>query len=571
MKKLSLIASILVIGGAFAPLTVLALDVSGDASAGASASDGFQKGGILDCISMYNAINGSIGQQAATGTYVPVNDAAVTINTYLLLRKECIIKDFLNQVKNHAVASEVNNMIVATEGGRGGNSLIVKNAGTEIQDVQKRRALDKLQNNYYDVVEASVRDVVVRAVARGYSNAINRPRNHLGCSGTKTGEFWEDFARGLEPGCDAYSAYLLAQDDFYFSLAQARYECEQQWQWGRGFYPKTSDPRYPCENVVTSAANVQQGYSSALQAGFDLQKAADDVGEMVNSTFAHLATQAITDSRGAAGLVQSIGDVPSFVDRIVETSRKGVVTAVGNSAISTLQGALIAEDAYQKALRAVIAIVARTINELRSAETQCFNLITNEVCAASPQNGTCLEKTTSTTTSARTLKIDTSRYHFAQDLIDKQAVSGLGMTIRAYSETVLTPKLDQSTSTMAQLKKLADRITNPTQDGDPQNAFKDVDKLSTANPPVLKNNQDVVNMQSTERDIASVLTTLLEETAYGDGAKWSDSTNPSVGWCNVSSSNPNKGTLIEAWKVCFKEGSTSCLFPRTSPSTPPTS
>ena len=96
----------------------------------------FQPNGILGC-NQTSAYAMSVGTLSAIGgTYVPVNDASVTLNTGYLVYKECVLHGILNAQKKLALAELIAANTRATQTGRNGNPLYMQDQRKEPRDAR---------------------------------------------------------------------------------------------------------------------------------------------------------------------------------------------------------------------------------------------------------------------------------------------------------------------------------------------------------------------------------------------------------------------------------------------------
>ena len=65
---------------------------------------------MASCRNVNGALSSSVGVTAVTGgAFVPVNDAAVTLNTGILVYKECVLRNLVNEQRKSATAQLVRN------------------------------------------------------------------------------------------------------------------------------------------------------------------------------------------------------------------------------------------------------------------------------------------------------------------------------------------------------------------------------------------------------------------------------------------------------------------------------
>src|SRR4051812_17105738 len=82
------------------------------ATADYSSTYAFQKDGVFGC-NLNGAYSMSVGALSATGgAYVPVNDAAVTLNTGYLVYKECVLRGIVVRQREGVTSALTKQMAV---------------------------------------------------------------------------------------------------------------------------------------------------------------------------------------------------------------------------------------------------------------------------------------------------------------------------------------------------------------------------------------------------------------------------------------------------------------------------
>lgn len=538
------------------------------------------RGGIIDCMTNYPG-GVSVGVSAGSGGVVPVRDDAVITNTYQLLRKECIVLEILNSTRKLAVAQEVekiNNQIgtgrtVDVNGTQVQKALYAKNADQELLSTRDNVVYQMLrQSAYFDTLNPAFRENVKSAMARSYVNARKNPNKELECdyegdlaalySGRPTGSIWEALYAMQQPECNPLFAYEMAQEHLYAAAAAAE-ECQRrQWEWGDGYYAVLSDPSDPCSDVQTPAAIVRDSHWQAVGAGFEMQKMADDVGELVDKVFTQISSLATTPG-GLAGNV-----TPSYLNQMVAQARQGVITSVGNAGTAALGAAIARETEYLKVWQAIAALILEKVGTrdtpgtLRIAQDKCLDLVHQAVCEPSSiSDGSCKAKD-----GGQKLELSAHRYLFADKVAESSsAVPAFGKSIDNFSKDPVQKEVDTSAKSIEQLQKLSDRISNPISEADRNLAISQADALVRSG--VLKTNAQIAEAASKKTVVETALGTLIYRLITSTDqppAEWTNSTTVSAttGWCNVSEGNPSRADLLKKWTDCLKQGSSSCIFPR---------
>src|SRR3989338_2969412 len=87
--------------------------------------------GIFGCLGQGARVQNVCTRAAIGGVYVPVNDAAVTLNTGFLVYKECVLRPLQNRLRESAMSALLKKQYIGIETGREGNKRYVENQGAE--------------------------------------------------------------------------------------------------------------------------------------------------------------------------------------------------------------------------------------------------------------------------------------------------------------------------------------------------------------------------------------------------------------------------------------------------------
>jgi hypothetical protein len=541
------------------PVLAFAQDAGGEAAdttatsatADYSSTFAFQRQGVFGC-SINGSYSMSVGALSAVGgTYVPVNDAAVTLNTGYLVYKECVLRGIVNRMREDASSAIQKQILVAYNRGRNGLPLYSQSLQRESVSVYTDSIARDLTGTVLDVLPPSFQAPVKKAIVQGYMQAINAPNRSLACSYAGDletlqqrptqfkGNIWEGLFSLRSTNCIPFYAAENARN-LVLGNAASRWDDQfTQLQWGRGTYPiQTTDENGDLITVTPGslvAANAQQ----ALQTGFTQLQNANDIDQMVGALFAGITSQVVSDNRGLAGITQKTGSQASYLDQVAKESAAGLRNSALNAAIQILAAAKQVEVAYLAAMNAIGTALLDTMNQLRSKENACWNLVISSVCADSLKaDNTCSQKMPSCTPTATTtcptikLKIATSTQY-------SQGVINARITPLASSTAV---NIQASENSNKLIDDLLAGVANTTSLNAQRVALQQLDGLVSQRK--LHTQYDAQNAQQTKTDVVASMTTLLQDTIVA----WGDSTDPNVGWCNV-----NNPTVVQMWMNNWKQ------------------
>lgn len=487
----------------------------------------------------------SIASTAAIGgTYVPVYDAAVALNTGVLAYKECVLRGLFNQTKQAATLSMVDRnykfMSGQASNGRNGNPYWVVNYSKELGQVSDKAFVKAFQSGVLSSLNSAFQNQVKNALVRNYQMTTRAPQNALTCpyngdwraaTRNPTQNFSYDaiFALG-NPNCDPVYAYMGSQDQMYASVAASQNEWTTRLDRNNGIYDVVDQNG----DVVVPGIFLNAVGTQSLTSGFRQLENADDIGEMVGAVFAGIGTKLLSGP-------SSVASVQSYIDQAVAQQRDSLANAAVSTALTNLYQILSWEQQYNDILSAIADTLTDAVDQLRGAEKACWVLVIDNVCAASstPSGTSC------TSTTDVTLTIATST-EFSDAAIAKK-------NILASAET-----LKQAASTSQANLSTINTLIIEVQSSDSSVRNSAISKLNTiisAQPPVLTTQNTVAKAQ---QELEEVQADMLGDDAGNDGfvtktiqkwegdalntngtlikhaLAWDGTIDPGTGWCNVA-------------------------------------
>ncbi len=562
MNALSLTAKVFMIAfGVFAlalPLLVHANHEPGhiDPPASTAAPYDFKNEGIFGCNQTAGA-NASAGTMAAIGgVYVPVNDAAVTLNTGILVYKECVLRPLQDRLRESATSALLKKQYIGIETGREGNKRYVVNIGGELQIVDDRAMLTFVTGPALETVHPTYREEIRRALARNFQAETRgtgkqecKYAGDLNMAVTNPTENEFDFVNFVElrdPSCNLFFAYIEKKNERDAVRAQAIADQMKVWDWGRGFYAVTDNAQDPLsEKILNPSSVVQESFQQILGSPVRQLESANDIGQMIGALFAGVTTQALTDNQGLAGLAQSVAGRPSYLDQVARESSQGVIGAAVNAALTILNAARQVEGSFLAVMNAIAGNLTQTINQIRGTERQCWALVVPKVREYAAR-GTCTTinpitfPPTQPTQQCIPFELNeakisaaTSSLAFSQQVIDSQ--------ITPLAQAALT-NVQSSQRALGLIDQLIAGVTNTNSLATQRLALQQLDSLVAQK--ALHSQYDVVNAAKQKEDIVTAMGNLVSDTKIA----WGDSPDPGVGWCNI-----NNPTVIQLWAERWKK------------------
>lgn len=510
-----------------------------------TASVGFSRQGIFGCNNV-GGLSTSVGAFGAyQSSFVPVNDAALTLNTGTLVYKECVLRGLASRESDAATAGLVDQILTAFNTGRDGNPQFSTNLGEDQLAAMDEVTTNNFTNGRFDSLNPAFRDDVKRYVYRNYYVQTRNSNNSLACSYDGTPEQLKAVLKGkgtggardvlvlTDPNCiplqAAYNAQTLNEGD---QGARVN-EMMTRLSWNKGVYDVETIDSNGIRRVSTPGFLAAGRVEQALGSGFRKQESANDIDQMVGSLFANVGTQILKQGVGLIGLTNSTAGKPSYLNQVVADANAGLRDSAINAAIQVLVAAKQVEMAFLDAENATANALASAIAKLRGAEASCWNLIIPKVktfagAANCTKNSDGSEACSS---SGGNMKIATTTTA-SQAVIDAK-IAPLATTTAA--------RIQASTAAVGAIDKLIAGVINSNSPDAQRTALQQLDALVAQK--VLHTQYDQKAAEQQLQDVQNSVGGIVTDTIKG----WGDSTDPNIGWCNV-----NNESVIKKWADKWK-------------------
>ena len=513
----------------------------------------FQRSGIFGC-SQTAAYRMSVGALSAVGgVYVPVNDAAVTLNTGYLVYKECVLDGVSKRIAESASTAHARYGINAFLSGREGGPQYPEDYIADVLARSDQAFLHTFESGALSTLNPALRSDVTRAVARNYYAETRQSNQSLVCPYQgdlsavlkgNTDDIWGGLLALANPACNPLGAYYLAQEYTGAAIARDREEMLFRLTTGQGVYGvEEYDPATGRYITRTPGSLVAGNIQQLTQSGFRQLENVTEIDQMVGALFSGLSSHIISDNRGLTGLLQPVGGQPSYLDQMTRESAQGLRDAATNAAILILTAARQMESVFLNAMNTIATNLTQTIERLRTAENQCWNLVIENTCAtqlASDNTCTSVPLGSCTTNPATGLQTCPSgvRLQIATSTASSQQV--IQAQIAPLAEVTIE-NIETSERAVSLIDNLIAGVTNVTSLDAQRIALQQLDSLVARG--AIHNQYDAGQAEQRRDDVAAAMTQLVEDTITA----WADSTDPSAGWCNVN--NPSVIQLwIERWR-----------------------
>lgn len=510
----------------------------------------FKRDGVFGCSvnASYAMSVGALG--AVGGVYVPVNDAAVTLNTGYLVYKECVLDGVTSREKENATANLLKQGVRDFVTGRDGRPRFPVDLSKETLDRNDAALLRYLTRNI-QTMHKDILPVVRQALARSYQVGTRAPNQDLVCSftgslsGIRSGKDsgLQAVLVAASPSCNPLIAFdYLARPQVSEAIGADQSEMFARLGWSQGLYGVEEVDENGVRRTLTPGILVAASIQQLLGSGFAQLESANEIDQIIGALFAAVGNQMISDSRGLVGLLEGSASQPSYLDRVVSESASGLRNAAVNAGLQILNAARQVEGKYLELVTAIGNALVSAIEKLRSAERACWNILIPKVQEYA-KTGECTTTKTGTNPDGSDivskkcegefeLKIATSTA-FSQPVINSQ-IAPLASTTAV--------NIDVSQRAVDLVEILITEITNITSITGQRLALQKLDVLVSQR--ALHTQGDIPPVQEQLENVQGALVTLIEDTIKA----WGDSMDPNVGWCNV-----NNPAVIKMWAEKWKK------------------
>lgn len=468
----------------------------------------------------------SVGSiSALSSNYVPVDDAAVRLNTGFITFKECFADGVWRNMGESLTAQNMASGLMTLLTGRDGQPFFPVNRDADLLARGDEVFSHILQNGLFSTLNPAFRDDVTRAIARDYMGRTRIPNMALNCSyNEKTATIWSSLlSTTMNPACTPVGAFMLARSLSDSIIAREQENLNFQLLTGGGLYnmeeynPATG--RYETRTPGSIlAGNVQQ----LITSGFRQQENVTEIDQIVGALFSGLSTHIIKDSNGLLGIIQSGGGQPSYLDRLIVESTDKFQDSVSKLSINVIKDAIRREEDYVDSMTSIASpLLEDAIKEFKEAEDVCWTQILDKVCAPNPG----LSASTCTAAGGGQLTINKTIKPESQDVVKKltEIAQGVIQNIEAGEKAL---------DILKDIKKKVES-KNTTKD-EKRAAIAQLESLVAQN--VIHSTADVNDAKAYKKDLEASIKELKEDTLK----EWTTGN----GWCNPA----NAQQWAERWK-----------------------
>lgn len=516
---------------------------------------GFLREGLFGCSAGEYALpTGTL--TAIGGIYVPVNDAAVTLNTGYLVYKECVLDGVIVAMREAATAALVKsslNYIIA--GGENGKPLFPQNLKRYYADFENETVFEGLKEHTIGNVCAPFKQKVRITLAKEHLRKTQNPQSKFACNiglsdtdhralikGKWQG--WESFiALGTNPQNNELGAYIQAKQVIDAKIAETVSERGELLSFGNGIISPEQIDQLPTDTDDTrlSRTILTPGYLIARQleqvagSGFRQIESATEVDQIINALFSGIGNQILTSVRGLTGITESNRGKAPYLDQLSNEASARVRQSATNAALSALNSTLTTETGYNGLKKEIDTFIDKSIADLVSTEARCWELIEDAVdkiafkCVETEERERIDPVTGVTTTETVCIRQEPIPYTVATST--QFSTAAIEPEIKPLSNTI-KEDVRNSDNALVLLGRLINDVRNTESQTIQRIALEKLDAL--IGNRAIHTAFDVKSVQEQKPNVESTVSALVEDTI----TEWGTGN----GWCNVEN-----GSVVERW------------------------
>jgi len=499
---------------------------------------------------------------AIGGIYVPVNDAAVTLNTGYLVYKECVLDGVIVAMREAATAALVKSSLnYITRGGENGEPLYPTNLKNYYAKFGIETTFENLKDYSIGQVCAPYRQQVRVTLAREHLREVQNRTSNFSCNiGLSNADHqallrgkwqgWDSLMQlGLNPQNHRLGAYTEAKKTLDSEVVKTIAERGELLSFGNGLISPEQIDQVPTDGndtrlvrtILTPGYLISRTLEQVAGSGFRQLETASEVDQIINALFSGIGNQILTSVRGLTGLTESNRGNPPYLDQLSSEASARVRQGATNAALTALNSTLATETSYNTIKKNIDTFLDKAISDITSTETRCWELIEEAVKEIAFQ---CVQTSTETTIDPQTgLQIEREVCVLRQPIPYTVATStqfstaALDSEIQPLSE-IIKEDVQSSNNAVVLIERLINDVRNTASQTIQRIALEKLDAL--IGNRAIHTAFDVKSAQEQQPNVESTVGAIVEETIeeWGTGG----------GWCNVSNGGVVQGWL-NAWRT----------------------
>ena len=499
---------------------------------------------------------------AIGGIYVPVNDAAVTLNTGYLVYKECVLDGVIVAMREAATAALVKSSLnYITRGGENGEPLYPTNLKNYYAKFGSETAFELLKDYSIGQVCAPYQQQVRVTLAREHLREIQSPTSNFSCNIGLSNNDHQALLKGQWQGLDSFirigtnsqnydlGAYLSSKAVLDKQIAKTIAERSELLSYGNGLIspeqidqvPTDGDDTRLVRTILTPGFLISRTLEQVAGSGFRQLESSTEVDQIINALFSGIGNQILTSVRGLTGLTESTRGNPPYLDQLSSEASARVRQGATNAALAALNSTLTTETSFNTIKKDIDATIDKAIGDIISTEAQCWKLIEEAVDAIAFE---CVQTETRT-------RIDPETQQEIEEevCVLQQPIPYTVATSTQFSTAALDPEIrplsqlikddvQNSDNAIVLLGRLINDVRNTASQTIQRIALEKLDAL--IGNRAIHTAFDVKSAEEQKPQVESTVSAIVEETIE----EWGTGT----GWCNISNGDVVRQWL-EAWRT----------------------
>ncbi|RJR12867.1 hypothetical protein C4585_02810 [Candidatus Parcubacteria bacterium] len=476
-----------------------------------------------------------------SSSYVPVDDAAVRLNTGYLVYKECFADGIFRNMAESVTARRTAEGLMSFLTGRVADDgtlhpLFPTDLRADVVALANESVLHTAQSGQLTTINPAFQGDVTRTVLRNHMAKTYASNKDLACpyagdldavlQGT-TNDVWGGLTALMNPACNPLGAYQLAKQYVDTQKSQQINEQLFRLQAGGGVYDvREYNPETGRYETLTPGSLVGANVQQLLTSGFRQLENATEIEQIVGALFSGLSSHVIKDGRGLVGIIESSTGQSSYLDQLILQSTDKFLNNVKKAAKKAYDTGLKIEELYLEAATDTASILETTVDDLREAEYTCLEEI---YCTAKPPAGASVTCELKPELGGGQLVLTTEAglpQRPSQQIIDAR----------------IAPIVDSITQAIEVGTKAVEILTDIQKKMDDKNTSKDeartalVQLESLVAQDVIHTSAELKDIKKYKEEVGAAMKELVDDTAE----EWTTGN----GWCNPA----NATEWVGKWK-----------------------
>lgn len=351
---------------------------------------GFNRDGVFGCAGIGRY--GSVGSAHAGGTYVPVSESAISLNTHILVNKECVLDGLAAEQRKAVMAGLARAGVQALNRGRGGEPIYSTDSKKDLTTARRKIAERILSGPELDSICEPYRDSVKKSLAQNFYRDTETPEKSFSCSFPGSNADLKRMLNGTVTSYDQLYAlsyqknnwlgsYLQAEDFLHRAVDAEQQQLLRELSYGQGFHSTKKCEQVPIGNgrfeeqcfIITPGKVSADLATYFSQVGLNQTAQADEISELIEPLAANISTQVLSSFGGFSGLTESRNGNPSYLDSSAQNAFANAQLETTNAGVQILTKSLQLEQTYVATRTTSKTALEGAANQIIEKEKSCYD------------------------------------------------------------------------------------------------------------------------------------------------------------------------------------------------------